>query len=69
MGGATYLTRLNAKHAIYLIRSNEGLTLEKSASETPDGDQYTLSSIVSLIKFNRERIKIENQCRKYLQRY
>ena len=69
MGGATYRTRLNAKHAIYLIRSNEGLTLEKSASETPDGGCYTLSSIVSLIKFNRERIKIENQSRKYLQRY
>ena len=69
MGGATYRTRLNAKHAIYLIRSNEGLTLEKSASETPYGGQYTLSLIVSLIKFNRERIQIENQSRKYLQRY
>ena len=38
MGGATYRTHLNAKHAIYLIRSNEGLTLEKSASETPYQD-------------------------------
>ena len=63
MGGATYRTHLNAQHAIYLIRSKEGLTLEKSASETPYGGQYTLSSVVSLIKFNRERIKIENQSR------
>ena len=52
MGVATYRTHLNAQHAIYLIRSKEGLTLEKSASETPYGGQYTLSSILSLIKFN-----------------